>query len=113
MLQAALKKKTPEDEEEMEAILSCFKRDLNYNGQYELKKDSEHVVKLILDSLNGFTWCAGTDIMFVSNKIGCYVHLAEGDDSKTWMCNIPYVSICRRLRYDIQKLVRLICTIQC
>lgn len=30
MLQAALKKKNPEDEEEMEAILNCFKRDLNY-----------------------------------------------------------------------------------
>lgn len=83
-------------------------------AQYKLslKKVHEHVVSGLLDSLKGFCGCAGTVVVHVSHKVGCYVHLAEGGDGQSGMCNVLYVSMRRRVGDDIQELLRLVRTIR-
>ncbi len=79
--------------------------------ELSLKQVLEQVVQWFLDSLEGFCGCAGSVVMHVSHKVGCYVHLAEGGDGQSRMFDVLYVSVSRRVGDDIQKLLGLVCAV--
>lgn len=49
--------------------------------------------------------------MRVGHKVSSYVHLAEGGDGQSRMCNILHVSARRRPDDDVQKLLGLVCAV--
>lgn len=61
-----------------------------------------------LRSLEGLRRPAGSVIVDVGHQVCCYVHLAEGGDAPSRMCDVLQVSVSRRLCDDEQKLLRLV-----
>lgn len=50
--------------------------------------------------------------MCVSHKVSCYVHLAEGGDGQSWVCDVLDVPMRRRLDDDVQKFLGLVCAVR-
>ncbi len=60
------------------------------------------------NSLKGFCRCPGTVVVYISHKVGRYVHLAEGGDGQSRVFDVLDVSVSRRVGDNIQKLLRLV-----